>query len=48
VSWSMLNMFNLIVTLEERSQRRTKPRKKRCCIHQDHESTPACESQKED
>jgi hypothetical protein len=44
----MLNTFYLIITSEERSQRRTKPRKKSCCIRQDHESTPACVDQKDD
>jgi hypothetical protein len=44
----MLNMFYLIVTLEGRSQRRMKPRKKCCCIRQDQESTLACEDQKDD
>jgi hypothetical protein len=44
----MLNTFYLIIASGGRSQRRTKPRKKRCCIRQDHESTPACEEQKDD
>jgi hypothetical protein len=44
----MLNTAYLIIALEGRSQRRTKPRKKRCCIRQDHESMPACEDQKDD
>jgi hypothetical protein len=49
VKWSILNTFYLIVTLEGRSQGRMKRRRrKRCCIHQDQESTPTCENQKDD
>jgi hypothetical protein len=48
VKWSILNTFYLIIASEGRSQGRTKPRKKRCCIRRDHESTPACKGQKDD
>jgi hypothetical protein len=45
----MLNTFYLIIASEGRSQGRMKQRRRKsCCIRQDHESTPACEDQKDD
>jgi hypothetical protein len=48
VKLSILDAFYLIITLEGRSQRRTKPKMQKCCIRQDQESTLACEHQKDD
>jgi hypothetical protein len=49
VKWSISNTFHLIVASEGSSQGRMKRRRhKICCIHQDHESTPAYEDKKDD